>query len=87
VLEASNLHDAPNTLLTDVEEQRRCLFERLSVDTGNSQEMGYFRPLGLEGRVPGCERFGSSWAVPENAVKPKKQKPGVKKIERTEHPA
>jgi len=41
----------------------------------------------LEGRVPGCERFGRSWAVPENAVKPKKQKPGVKKIERTEHPA
>ena len=39
----------------------------------------------LEGRVPGCERFGRSWAVPENAVKPKKQKPGVKKIERTEH--
>ncbi len=41
----------------------------------------------LEGRVPGCERFGRSWADPENAVKPKKQKPGGKKIERTEHPA
>ena len=38
----------------------------------------------LEGRVPGCERFGRSWAVPENAVK---QKPGVKKLERTDNPA
>ena len=24
----------------------------------------------LEGRVPGCERLGRSWAVPEDAVKP-----------------
>lgn len=32
----------------------------------------------LEGRIPGCERFGRSWAVPENAMKPKKQKPGEK---------
>ncbi len=32
-----------------------------------------------EGRVPGVERFGKSWAIPEDAVKPAKQKPGVKK--------
>ena len=38
----------------------------------------------LEGRIPECERFGRSWAVPENAVKPKKQKPGVKKRESEE---
>ena len=41
----------------------------------------------LEGRVPGCERLGRSWAVPEDAVKPKRQKPGVKKREREEKPS
>lgn len=33
----------------------------------------------LEGRVPGCERLGRSWAVPEDAMKP-----GIKKWEREE---
>ena len=23
-----------------------------------------------QGRIPGAERFGHSWAIPENAVKP-----------------
>lgn len=23
-----------------------------------------------QGRIPGAERFGRSWAIPENAVKP-----------------
>ena len=32
----------------------------------------------LEGRIPGCERFGRVWAVPEDAVKPKRLTPGVK---------
>lgn len=32
-----------------------------------------------DGRVPGVERFGKSWAIPEDAVKPEKQKPGVKR--------
>ena len=32
----------------------------------------------LDGRIPGCERFGRVWAVPENAVKPKRLTPGVK---------
>ena len=41
----------------------------------------------LEGRVPGCERLGRSWAVPEDAVKPERQKPGVKKREREEKPS
>ena len=36
-----------------------------------------------EGRIPGTERFGKSWAIPEDAVKPEKQKPGVKKAEKT----
>ncbi len=36
-----------------------------------------------DGRVPGVERFGKSWAIPENAVKPEKQKPGVKKVAQT----
>lgn len=31
-----------------------------------------------EGRVPGVERFGKSWAIPEDAKKPERQKPGVK---------
>ena len=32
----------------------------------------------LYGRIPGYERFGRVWAVPENAVKPKRLTPGVK---------
>ena len=32
----------------------------------------------LEGRIPGCERFGHVWAVPEDAAKPKRLAPGVK---------
>ncbi len=32
-----------------------------------------------EGRVPGVERFGKSWAIPEDAQKPERQRPGVKK--------
>ncbi len=32
-----------------------------------------------DGRVPGVERFGKSWAIPGDAVKPEKQKPGVKR--------
>ena len=32
----------------------------------------------LEGRIPGCERFGRVWAIPEDAVKPKRLTPGVK---------
>ena len=32
----------------------------------------------LEGRISGCERFGRVWAVPEDAVKPKRLTPGVK---------
>ena len=36
-----------------------------------------------DGRVPGVERFGKSWAIPEDAVKPEKQKSGVKKAAQT----
>jgi excisionase family DNA binding protein len=36
-----------------------------------------------DGRVPGAERFGKSWAIPEDAVKPEKQKPGVKRATQT----
>lgn len=32
-----------------------------------------------EGRVPGVERFGKSWAIPEDAAKPERQRPGAKK--------
>ena len=32
-----------------------------------------------EGRVPGVERFGKSWAIPEDVVKPERLRPGVKK--------
>ncbi len=38
----------------------------------------------LEGRVPGCDRLARSWAVPEDAMKPERQKPGIKKREREE---
>ena len=31
-----------------------------------------------EGHVPGIERFGKSWAVPEDPKKPEHQKPGIK---------
>ena len=32
----------------------------------------------LEGRIPGCKRFGHAWAIPENAGKPERLVPGVK---------
>ena len=32
----------------------------------------------LNGRIPGCERFGHAWAIPEDAVKPERLTPGVK---------
>ena len=31
-----------------------------------------------DGRVPGAERLGRVWAIPESAVKPEKQKSGPK---------
>ncbi len=31
-----------------------------------------------ESRVPCVERFGKSWAAPENAEKPERQSPGTK---------
>ena len=31
-----------------------------------------------EGRLPGCEKLGTVWAVPEDAVKPEKLAPGPK---------
>ena len=34
-----------------------------------------------DGRIPGCERLGKSWAIPENAIKPPRMKPGVKSKE------
>ena len=37
-----------------------------------------------EGRIPGVERFGRSWAVPEDVMKPEKLRPGVKKRVRTD---
>ena len=32
----------------------------------------------LNGRIPGCERFGHAWAIPEDAVKPDRLPPGAK---------
>jgi len=32
----------------------------------------------LEGRTPDCERFERVWAIPEDAVRPKRLTPGVK---------
>ena len=32
----------------------------------------------LEGRIPGCERFGRVWAVPADETKPERLTPGVK---------
>jgi len=32
----------------------------------------------LNGRIPGVERLGKSWAIPEDVVKPTKQKAGPK---------
>ena len=32
----------------------------------------------LNGRIPGCERFGHAWAIPADAVKPDRLPPGVK---------
>ena len=38
----------------------------------------------LEGRIPGAERLGRSWAIPEDAVKPEKHRFGPKPKETTE---
>ena len=32
----------------------------------------------LAGRIPGCERLGHTWAIPEEAVKPDRLPPGAK---------
>ena len=32
----------------------------------------------LAGRIPGCERFGHAWVIPEDAVKPDRLSPGAK---------
>ena len=32
----------------------------------------------LAGRIPGCERFGHAWAIPEDAVKPDRLPSGAK---------
>ena len=32
----------------------------------------------LAGRIPGCERLGHAWAIPEDAVKPDRLPPGAK---------
>lgn len=32
----------------------------------------------LDGRIPGAERLGRSWAIPESAVKPEKHRSGPK---------
>lgn len=42
----------------------------LSVRWGNQ----YIR----DGRIPGCEKLGSIWAIPEDAVKPEKLPTGPK---------
>ena len=31
-----------------------------------------------DGRIPGCEKLGSIWAIPEDAVKPEKLPTGPK---------
>ena len=33
----------------------------------------------LQGRIPACERFGRSWAIPADAKKPEKQPTGLKR--------
>ena len=32
----------------------------------------------LGGRIPGCERFGHAWAIPEDAIKTERLTSGVK---------
>ena len=32
----------------------------------------------LDGRIPGAERLGRSWAIPEGAVKPENHRSGPK---------
>jgi len=38
----------------------------------------------LDGRIPGTERLGRSWAIPEDAVKPEKHRSGPKPKETAE---
>ena len=32
----------------------------------------------LEGRIPGCEKLGNAWAIPDGCVKPAKRTTGPK---------
>ena len=38
----------------------------------------------LDGRIPGAERLGRSWAIPEDAVKPETHRSGLKPKEMSE---
>lgn len=39
-----------------------------------------------EGRIPGAERFGRSWAIPENAEKPTDPRSNKSKNEKEKRP-
>jgi len=77
-----------------IEDRKRWGFERLSIRTGNSRQrrrplpsvggqvwgvsIRWVNQYVKDGRVPGAERLGRAWAIPESAVKPEKQKSGPK---------
>ncbi|MBR2843420.1 MAG: hypothetical protein IKF06_09145 [Lachnospiraceae bacterium] len=65
-----------------IEDRKKWSFERLSIRTGNSRQVGvskrWVNQYVRDGRVLGAERLGRAWAIPESAVKPEKQKSGPK---------
>ena len=46
--------------------------------------MCWVNQYALDGRIPGAERLGRSWAIPESTVKPEKHRSGPKLKETVE---
>ena len=80
-LEAANQHLPPYPLYR-LSKRKRCRLKGYLSVQQTADKWGVFvrwvNQYILEDRIPGCERIGLVWAVPEDAVKPKRLAPGVK---------
>ena len=80
-LEAANQH-LPAYPLYRLSKRKRCKLKGYLSVQQTADKWGvsvrWVNQYILEGRIPGCERFGRVWAIPEDAVKPKRLTPGVK---------
>ena len=80
-LEAANQRLPPYPLHRPSRRKRCRLKGHLSAQQTADKWGVSVRPVNqyiLEGRIPGCERFGRVRAIPEDAIKPDRLTPGVK---------